>query len=141
MRQIIADCWALDLPEEWRAERDEDTIIICDDDNISTIEITAMRKQAGQDVNGDELAEFASDLNQRNLPRHELALGDFDGFIYEYSDQGDWCRDWFLSFKDVFVLISYTCLLDDKTLDDAAVDVILDTLSYLPEAVAAEQNV
>lgn len=129
MRQVIADCWAIDLPEEWQATQDEDCIILCDDDNVSTIEIVAMRKLSGE-VTDDELAEYAEDLNAQNLPRKEVAVGDFDGFVYQYQDGEDWCRDWFLMFRDVFLFASYTCLVDDKDLDDAAVDTILDTLIY-----------
>lgn len=131
MRQILSDCWTLDLPEEWHAEKDEDAVIVTDDDNISTIELSAIRKEVGE-VEGDELAEFASELNALNLPRKDTSLGDFSGFSYQYMDDGEWCRDWFLSFKDVFLLITYTCLAEDKSLDDAAVDFILDSLNYLP---------
>ena len=106
MRQILSDCWTLDLPEEWQAEIDDDTVIVTDDDNLSTIELSAMRKAEGE-VSGEDLAEFAEELNARKLPRKDTALGDFSGFCY-------------------------TCLEDDKSLDDAAVDFILDTLNYLP---------
>lgn len=131
MRQLLSDCWTLDLPEEWQAEKDEDAVIVTDEDNISTIELSAIRKEEGE-VDGEDLAEFASELNALNLPRKEASLGDFSGFCYQYLEEGEWCRDWFLSCKEVFLLVSYTCLLEDKTLDDAAVDYILDSLNYLP---------
>ena len=131
MRQILTDCWALEIPEEWQAEKDDDTIVISDADNVSTIEITAVRKAEG-DVNGAELADFSSELNELSLPRKETPVGDFDGFIYEYDEEEYFCRDWFTAFKDVCLLVSYTCLIEDKTFDDAAVDQILDGISYLP---------
>lgn len=132
MRQLLSDCWTLDLPDEWHAQTDEDAVIVTDDDNISTIELSAMRKEQGE-VTGEDLAQFAAELNDSNLPRKDASLGDFAGYCYQYVSDGEWCRDWFLSCKDVFLLVTYTCLEEDKALDDAAVDYILDSLNYLPE--------
>lgn len=131
MKQLLTDTWALDLPPEWSATHEDDCVVISDEDNISTIEISAIRKQKGS-VTADEIASFASELNEMELPRHEAALGDFDGFIYEYDEDEYWCRDWFVAFKDVCVFVSYTCLLEDKHFDGTTVDMILESLSYLP---------
>jgi len=131
MRQILTDTWALDLPPEWKVERDEETTIISDEDGVSTLEISAVRKRDGE-VTGADLADFADELNEMGLPRHETSLGDFDGFIYEYEEEAYWCRDWFVAFKDVCVFVSYTCLVEDKHFDESMVNEILDSLSYLP---------
>lgn len=139
MRQLLTDCWALDIPEEFTAEQDDETVILTDADNISTLEITAIRKQEGE-VTGEELAGFAEELNAGNLPRKEIMLGDFDGFVYEYTEEEYWCRDWFVSFKDVCLLVSYTCLDEDKHFDDAAIDNILDSISYLPLGALDKKN-
>ena len=48
----------LELPDEWTAEMDDDSVTIADCDRVSEVDITVIRKQSGQ-VNEGDLDEFS----------------------------------------------------------------------------------
>ena len=61
MRVLETDHWQCSLPEEWSAEQEEETITITDIDGVGSLEITALKKSAGQ-VSVEELQHFAKEL-------------------------------------------------------------------------------
>jgi hypothetical protein len=53
---------------------------------------------------------------------------DYQGWEFETVEEGDYIREWFLHAGDHLLLISYACAEDDRDMDRAAVDQILDSL-------------
>jgi hypothetical protein len=125
MHIVETDWWALDLPEEWEAEQDEETIVISDEDGVGVIEITMLESEEGGD---SDLRALATQLLERPVTLEPAQLGDFSGFYYHYHDEGDAVREWLLRKNEQILLISYSCDTDNEGLDDESVDDILGTL-------------
>jgi hypothetical protein len=125
MHTVETDWWSLDLPEEWGAEQDEETIVIGDEDGVGVIEITVLEHGEGGDA---DLATLARQLfPQYSAPAH-VQLGEFAGLYFQYSDEGDAVREWLLRKSGQILLVSYSCDVENAGLDDEIVDEILDTL-------------
>lgn len=124
---VETDWWLLDLPEEWGAEQDEETIVIGDEDGVGELEITTLERRdaAGAEV---DLEALAQDVISSGAAGRPVRVGEFSGFYFHYSEDGDAVREWLLAAGDVVLLVSYSCDEENRGLDDAVVDEILDTL-------------
>lgn len=125
MHTVETDWWSLDLPEEWDAEQDEETIVIGDEDGVGVIEITVLEHGEGGEA---DLVELAAQMFPQHPASTPAQLGDFSGLYFQYSDEGDAVREWLLRNAGRILLISYSCDIDNAGLDDETVDEILGTL-------------
>jgi hypothetical protein len=132
MHTVETDWWLLDLPEEWSAEQDEETIVIADEDGIGEIEITRLENAAGAAAN---LHELAAQWLPEGVHGSDARIGEFTGLYFAYRDEGDAVREWLLRAGDLILIVSYACDEDDTGMDDETVDEILATLS-----INAEKN-
>lgn len=122
MKEMITDFWSLALPDEWKAEQEEETVIIIDADQISVVELTVLTPNSGMSL--DDLIDSISDnlyVSDR-LAELPCLYGNFEG-------EGAFYREWLVPLENnKLLLISHGCDLEDKGLDDSAVDEILSTL-------------
>ena len=130
MRQLETQWWTMPLPDEFEAEMDDDTVMITDVDGIGVMEITTMKKELG-DIADSELDDLNEELVQAGHRAVSVKLGNFFGQLFEYEDDGQWCRDWFLAQQEVLLLVSYTCLMEDRSMDDAAVEELVSFIDLL----------
>lgn len=129
MRVVETEWWILALPEEWRAERDEETVIISDEDGVGEIAITTLCKQDGESVTREELLDYSADVAGQHGHGQEATIGEVSGFYYCYRDGDEAVREWYLRHGSLLLLVTYSCAVDNAGMDDAAVDDILATLS------------
>ena len=127
MHTVETDWWLLDLPEEWSAEQDEETIVIGDEDGIGSIEITRLEHPAAATV---DLHTIAVQWVPEDVTGIDLRVGDFAGLYFEYMDEGDAIREWLLRAGDLILIVSYVCDEEDAGMDDETVDEILETLTH-----------
>ena len=130
MHTLETDWWLLDLPEEWEAEQDDETVVIEDEDGVGVIEITAL--ETAEPVAGGELPALARELLGNHGRGIETTLAGLSGLYFEYADGDDAVREWLLDGRDLLLLISYSCDRDNAGMDDAVVDEILSTLELKP---------
>lgn len=128
MKVLEAGDWSLLLPPEWFAERDEDSIVIADCDEVGCLEISALRKDEG-DFADTDLAVVA----EAGLAWQRVTCGSFRGHCASFTEDGDAIREWHLYSGDLLLFITYSCDADNRGLDDAVVDDILDSLRYVRE--------
>ena len=126
MRVVESQWWIMDLPSEWNAEQDEETIVISDEDGVGEIVITTMEKQNGC-VEDLELREYTSDLDKSYGDAKQTELGILKGYFYSYQEESDAVREWYLRSGSLLVLITYSCDISNAGMDDSAVDEILST--------------
>lgn len=129
MKVLEAGDWSLLLPPEWSADRDGDGILIGDQDGIGCLEISELRRESG--------AADRSDLEALKDPAvawQATSCGSFSGWTGSFEEDGDALREWILASEDVALYITYSCDAENRGLDDAAVDELLDTLRYAPDA-------
>ncbi len=127
MRVVESQWWIIDLPDEWEAEQDEDSILISDEDGVGEIVITTLKKESGS-VDDDELLEYTVDLQHNEVQGKAVTVAELQGYYFNYQDEGDAVREWYLRCDDLLVLITYSCDIENARMDDAAVDEILSTL-------------
>lgn len=131
MRAVESQWWIIELPDEWEAEQDEETILISDEDGVGEIALTTLEKEAGS-VSEQELKEYAQDVEQEVGQGQPIELAEFHGYYFSYVDQGDAVREWYLRFENLLLLITYSCDEENAGMDDGAVNDILSTLFIKP---------
>lgn len=121
MRELSCDLWSVLLPTEWRAEQDEETILIIDEDNVSLIEITPLLPEPGGSVQS-----LLQSLHAETLQKTSLAGLDAWHHVFDEDDM-HW-REWFCDCGDFVLTVSHGVDVEHKDMDDAAIDEILSTL-------------
>lgn len=132
MRAVESQWWIIELPDEWEAEQDEETILISDVDGVGEIAITTLQKQRG-DVTDTELQDYAEDIIQQCGLGKSTTVAGFEGYHFCFQDDGDAVREWYLRSGGLLLLITYSCIVDNAGMDDSAVDEILSTLFIKPD--------
>ena len=127
MRAVESQWWIIELPDEWEAEQDDETILISDEDGVGEIAITTLQKENGP-VNDSELRLYTEDIESQFGRGQVVELFGLNGYYYSYQDDGDALREWYLRGDDLLLLITYSCDLENAGMDDSAVDEILSTL-------------
>lgn len=128
MRVLEAGDWSLLLPEEWFAERDDEGIIIGDRDGIGCLEISELRHEGGA-LNAAVLEQF----REPRQPWDVVTCGSFEGRSSSLVEDDTAIREWYLFVDDLLLFVTYSCSLNNRGMDDAAVDDILSTLRFAAE--------
>lgn len=127
MRTVETDWWLLDLPDEWEAEQDDETIVIGDEDGVGALELTTLTRESS-DADFSDMQALAEQIVPEGLVGHPVKLAGMAGLYFQYEEEGDAVREWLISDGEILLLISYSCDIENAGLDDGTVDDILDTL-------------
>lgn len=127
MNVVETEWWTLALPPEWWADAEDEGILIGDRDDVGCIEITTLHKDEG-DFTREELQEIAATQTEQAIDWHSVALGDFSGLRGSYLEEGAAIREWYVAAGALLLFITYSCDEDNRGMDDASVDELLDTL-------------
>lgn len=127
MNVLETEWWSVVLPPEWWAEAEEESILIGDRDGVGSIEISTLHKEAG-DVDPDTLREIAESTSEQNVDWGFSRLGEFSGLEAGYVREGAAIREWYVACGALMLFITYSCDEENRGLDAAAVDELLDTL-------------
>ena len=127
MNIIETDYWCLMLPDEWSAEQRDDVVLITDQDGIGELAVTTLVRASGA---GEEIA--AKDIAREESPEisawHAADYGGFTGVTGQFEEGGSVITEWYLTYGDALLYITYARDEEDDGLDAAAVDEILSTL-------------
>ena len=127
MNIIETDYWCLMLPDEWSAEQSDDVVLITDQDGIGELAVTTLVRASGS---GEETT--AADIAKEESPEipawHAADYGGFTGVTGQFEESGSVITEWYLTYGDALLYITYACDEEDDGLDAAAVDEILSTL-------------
>ena len=136
---LQTEFWSIVVPPEWWAEREEDSIIIGDRDEVGTIEISTLVRDAGV-FEAAEVADIAAENAEQDYQFKPATAGQFKGVSAQWRDDDNAVREWYLACGGLLLFVTYCCDLDNAGMDDAAVDEILDTLEFeqapVPEGVS-----
>lgn len=127
MNVVESQWWIIDLPPEWEAEQDGETIIIGDETGVGEIAITTMEKQDGSVGDGD-LREFTQELEEEFGQGEKVNVAECEGYYFTYTEEGDAVREWVLRCDNLLIFITYSCDQSNAGMDDSSVDEILETL-------------
>ena len=127
MNIIETDYWCLMLPDEWSAEQSDNVVLIIDQDSIGELAVTTLVRASGA---GEKVT--ATDIAKQESPEisvwHAADYGGFTGVTGQFEESGAMITEWYLTYGDVLLYITYACDKEDNGLDAAAVDEILSTL-------------
>ena len=127
MNIIETDYWCLMLPDEWSAEQSDDVVLITDQDGIGELAVTTLVRASGA---GDETA--ATDIAKEESPEisawDAADYGGFTGVTGQFEESGSVITEWYLTYGDALLYVTYACDGEDEGLDAAAVEEILSTL-------------
>ena len=127
MNVLETEWWTLALPPEWWADAEEDSILVGDRDDVGCIEISTLHKEKGE-FSAADVQEIATASAESAVPWHSAVLGDFEGLSCSYTDEGSAIREWYVASGSLLLFITYSCDEENRGMDDAAVDALLDTL-------------
>jgi len=127
MNILETEWWSMVLPPEWWAEMEEESILVGDRDDVGCLEFTTLHKEAG-DFDGAEVQRIAESESEQKLNWQPRTLGDFEGVVSAFVEDGAAVREWYIANGALLLFITYSCDEDNGGMDDAAVDEILDTL-------------
>ena len=127
MNIIETDYWCLMLPDEWSAEQSDDVVLITDQDGIGELAVTTLVRASGS---GEETT--AADIAKEESPEipawHAADYGGFTGVTGQFEESGSVITEWYLTYGDALLYVTYACDEEDEGLDAAAVEEILSTL-------------
>ncbi|MCB1680064.1 MAG: hypothetical protein KDI16_15400 [Halioglobus sp.] len=127
MNLLETEWWTMALPPEWWAESEQESILVGDRDGVGCIEISTLHKDSGV-FDAAMVRAIATRESEQPVDWHALSLGDFAGVGGSYVAEGAALREWYVAHGALLLFITYSCDLDNRGMDDAAVDQLLDTL-------------
>jgi hypothetical protein len=127
MNVLETEWWTMALPPEWWAEAEGDSILVGDRDEVGCIEISTLQRESGA-FSAEEVLALARENAEAALDWDEVEPGDFAGFTASYEEEGVAIREWYVARGPLLLFITYSCDEDNRGMDDAAVDQLLDTL-------------
>lgn len=127
MNRYDSEWWSVDLPDDWRTERDDTCTSMFSKSGVGALQISAVRNNDGP-ATDDDLKDFAKAHLDAGAPVKPVNYGAFMGFYLHYSLDNFYQRQWWLRCADTVVLATYTSDLEDKGIEDGVVDNILKTL-------------
>ena len=130
MSRLETEWWTLVIPPEWWAEAEDESILVGDRDDVGCIEITTLHKEQGE-FEPAETGDIAQAEAEQPLQWLAVTLGDFRGVSAGYLSEGAAIREWYVARGPLLLFITYSCDEENRGLDDAAVDELLDTLAVL----------
>jgi hypothetical protein len=130
MNVLETEWWTLALPPEWWADSDEDSILVGDQDDVGCIEISTLHKEHGV-FERDMVQSIAQSESEQPLDWKLVTLGEFVGVGSSYVQEATAVREWYVSKGALLLFITYSCAEENRGMDDAAVDELLDTLMVL----------
>lgn len=133
MNVLETQWWTLALPPEWWAEAEGDGILVGDRDEVGCIEISTIVRETGA-FSAAEVGDIARAEAEGARDWASVSLGDFSGLSGAFEEEGDAVREWFVAADAILLYITYSCDQENRGMDDAAVDQILDTLMLVDEA-------
>lgn len=130
MNVLETEWWTMAIPPEWWADAEEDSILVGDRDEVGCIEISTMRKEEG-DFESGAAKDIAQTESEESMEWQAVTLGEFQGYRSSYVEEGTAVREWYVTHDALLLFITYSCDEENRGMDDAAVDQILDTLMVL----------
>ena len=127
MNVLETEWWTLALPPEWWAEAEGESILIGDRDGVGSIEISTLHKERDE-FDPAEVAEIAAADSGPEAVWQPATLGEYAGVTTSYLEEEAALREWYVANGSMMLFITYSCDAENRGMDDAAVDELLDTL-------------
>ena len=125
---LETEWWSIGVPPEWWAEREEDSIVIGDRDDVGSIEISTLWNALAE-ASGVDVERIARESGEPAWQWSACTAGAFSGIGCSYVEGQDAVWEWYLAHGPLLLFVTYSCDIDNSGLDLAAVEEILETLA------------
>ena len=132
MNVLETEWWSMAIPPEWWADSEEDSILVGDQDEVGCIEISTLHREEGE-FDQEMVTEIAQTESEQPLDWQPVKLGEFAGVSSSYVQDETAIREWYVSNGALLLFITYSCAEENRGMDNAAVDELLDTLMVVQE--------
>ena len=133
MNVLETEWWTMAIPPEWWADSEEDSILVGDQDEVGCIEISTLHREEGE-FDQEMVREIAQTESEQPLDWQPVKLGEFAGVSSSYVQDVTAIREWYVSNGAKLLFITYSCAEENRGMDNAAVDELLDTLMVAEES-------
>jgi hypothetical protein len=133
MNVLETEWWTMAIPPEWWADSEEDSILVGDQDEVGCIEISTLHREEGE-FDQEIVSEIAQTESEQPLDWQPVKLGEFAGVSSSYVQDVTAIREWYVSNGAKLLFITYSCAEENRGMDNAAVDELLDTLMVIEES-------
>ena len=133
MNVLETEWWTMAIPPEWWADSEEDSILVGDQDEVGCIEISTLHREEGE-FDQEIVSEIAQTESEQPLDWQPVKLGEFAGVSSSYVQDVTAIREWYVSNGAKLLFITYSCAEENRGMDNAAVDELLDTLMVAEES-------
>jgi hypothetical protein len=133
MNVLETEWWTMAIPPEWWADSEEDSILVGDQDEVGCIEISTLHREEGE-FDQEMVSEIAQTESEQPLDWQPVKLGEFAGVNSSYVQDVTAIREWYVSNGAKLLFITYSCAEENRGMDNAAVDELLDTLMVAEES-------
>ena len=126
MNIVETDYWCLMLPPEWSAEREDDVVLITDQDGIGELAISTLifENASSGAAPGSIACEESPEVNAWE----PVSFGHFAGVVGQLREDAAVITEWYLAHRTALLYCTYACDEEDDGMDAAAVEEILATL-------------
>lgn len=126
--------WTLQVPTGWRAWHDEECSTLVGPGDVGALQVSAAFKDT--EVVDQDLRDFAAEHLEAGAHAEAAEAGDYAGFEIAFSDGESCWRQWFLRRGKQVLFVTYNCAVDDRGVEDDAVQQALASLRQTGQDVA-----
>jgi hypothetical protein len=133
MPDFASAYWKVSLPQEWSGRNDAECATFVRPGGPGALQISAARKDS--EVTDDDLRDFAREHLENGAKTKAVTTGDFCGFTFQYRDDENYWRQWFVRHGPFAVFVTYNCPVAAYGEESATVESIVTSLRAQPEAL------
>lgn len=127
MKTFTHSLFNIAIPDHWVAEDEPDYTTLYDPDGVGALIISGFEHE--EDVNDDDLEDFAADHIDSEVESEDVEYGSFSGFSLCYEIDDEYLCEWYLRSGKIMLFITYSCPLEEEgNSEEDIVETMLDSL-------------
>ena len=133
MPDFASAYWKVSLRQGWSGRNDPECATFARPGGPGALQISASRKDG--DVTDEDLRDFARDHLENGAQTEAVTVGDFSGFTFQYRDDENYWRQWFVRHGPLALFVTYNCPVASYGEEGASVDHIVASLRAQDDAL------
>lgn len=127
MEKYISGCWSVDLPADWEADEEEESVSLYHPDSPGVLTLSATREE--QDISDEYLEELLDEHLEAGADLMDAEYGSFTGVTFCYDDDEEYWCEWYLRAGPIMLFVTYNCPLDKEGEEEDVIESILESLA------------
>jgi hypothetical protein len=123
---VTYNSWSLDAPAQWRVTEHPECITL-ERGSEGALQLSSATKKTGA-ISHEELVAHAESQNDGWGEATSTTCGEFEGVLFQYTDDDMQCNRWFLRNRATLLFVTYFASTRAQLLEHPEVQRILATL-------------